>query len=118
MQAAAQVILDQIKILSSLPINARLFLIADLYGRGASSGPEEAYNQAVFSGLNELHKPPTNLKVSYVDFSAIWSGVLGSNLGYNAFGYTSTDACNAIVRRSRTLYNFYWIPGALVRSYV
>ena len=79
MQAAAQVILDQIKILfSSLPINARLFLVADLYGRGASSDPEEAYNQAVFSGLNELHKSPTNLKVSNVDFSAISSGVLGS----------------------------------------
>lgn len=109
MQAAAQVILDQIKILSSPPTNARLFLVADVYGRGTSSGPGEAYKQAVISGLNELHDPPMNLKVSYVDFSAIWSGVLGSNPGYIAFGYTSTDACNAMCDDPE--HYFYWIPG-------
>ncbi|EDR00863.1 uncharacterized protein LACBIDRAFT_333795 [Laccaria bicolor S238N-H82] len=104
-----QVILDQIKILSSPPTNARLFLVADVYGRGTSSGPGEAYKQAVISGLNELHDPPMNLKVSYVDFSAIWSGVLGSNPGYIAFGYTSTDACNAMCDDPE--HYFYWIPG-------
>lgn len=109
MQAAAQVILDQIKILSSPPTNARLFLVADVYGRGTTSAPGEAYKQAVFSGLNEFQKAPTNLKVSYVDFSAIWFGVLASNPGYKAFGYTSTDACNAMCDDPE--HYFYWIPG-------
>ena len=64
--------------------------------------------QAVFSGFNELHKTLTNLKVSYVDLS-IWSGVPGS--GYRAFGYTSTDAFNAMCDDPE--HYFYWIPGCV-----
>jgi hypothetical protein len=51
MQAAAQVILNEIKILSNQPTNASSFLVADVYGHGTTSAPGEVYKQTVFSGL-------------------------------------------------------------------
>ena len=108
LQAAAQVILSQLRLLASPPTNARSFLLADVYGLGTPTSAGDAMVQTVFSGLHDLHrginstgqgegldgKPPgPELNVAFVEFSRIWDGVLGPDPGYAAFGYVSTDAC-------------------------
>ena len=45
---AAQVIIDQIKILSSAPTNGRNFLVTDVYGRGVHTPAGDAYVQRFF----------------------------------------------------------------------
>ncbi|KAF8055358.1 carbohydrate esterase family 16 protein [Lyophyllum atratum] len=122
MQAAAQVLLNQIELLASPPTNARSFLVLDVYGRGTVAASGEAYKQTVFRGLNTFHTRTngTRLNVSYVDFSTIWNGVLGPDPGFEAFGYTSTDSCtqctaengcSTIGMCSDPEHYFYWIPG-------
>ncbi|TBU25767.1 hypothetical protein BD311DRAFT_763818 [Dichomitus squalens] len=108
LQAAAQVILSQLRILASPPTNARSFLLADVYGLGTHTPAGDAMVQTMFSGLYDLSrginstghgegmdgKPPgPALKVAFAEFSRIWDGVLGADPGYEAFGYVSTDAC-------------------------
>ncbi|KAH9846716.1 hypothetical protein C2E23DRAFT_872225 [Lenzites betulinus] len=100
LQAAAHVILDQIAILASPPTNARSFLITDVYGRGTHTPAGDAFVQTVFSGLHDLRANSTlarsahgPLKFAFAEFSRIWDGVLGSDPGFKAFGYVSTDAC-------------------------
>lgn len=121
MPAAAQALLNQIELLASPPTNARSFLVLDDYGRGITAPSGEAYKQTVFSGLNELHTRTngTRLDVSYVDFYTIWNGVLGTDPGFAAFGYVSTDSCtqctddgcSTIGECSDPEHYFYWIPG-------
>ena len=108
LQAAARVILAQIRTLASAPTHARAFLVVDDYGLGTHTPAGDAMVQTVFSGLNDLRrginstgqgegidgKPPgPELNVAFVEFSRIWDGVLGPDPGYAAFGYISTDAC-------------------------
>jgi hypothetical protein len=45
---AAQVIINQIKILSSPPTNGRNFLVTDVYGRGVHTPDGDAYVQRFF----------------------------------------------------------------------
>jgi hypothetical protein len=123
MQAAAQVLLAQVKILSSPPTNARNFLVLDVYGRGTTAPIGEAFKQTIFSGLHDfnLRKNSTaKINVSYVDFSTLWNGVLGPKPGFAAFGYTSTDSCTqcTVEHGCSTIpmcddpeHFFYWIPG-------
>jgi len=114
---AAQVIVDQIKILSSPPTNGRSFLVTDVYGRGAHSTAGDAYLQSIFDGLNDLHTGPLSLNVAFADFARIWDGVLGPDPGYQPFGYTSPTSC-VIGDGTSTEgscddpeHYFYWIPG-------
>ncbi|KAI0634479.1 hypothetical protein C8Q77DRAFT_1055451 [Trametes polyzona] len=101
LQAAAHVILDQIRILASPPTNARSFLIADVYGRGTHTPEGDAFVQTVFDGLHALRTNESiacggvggPLNFAFAEFSRIWDGVLGPDPGYEAFGYVSTDAC-------------------------
>lgn len=120
MQAAAQVLLEQIKILSSPPTNARSFMVLDVYGRGTTAPSGEAFKQTIFSGLSDFHTATnsTKLNVSYVDFATIWDGVLGPDPGFAAFGYKSTDACTACTSGCSSTgwcldpeHYFYWISG-------
>jgi len=73
--------------------------------------------QSIFNGLNTLHTRAPYLSVAFVDFARIWDGVLGSDPGYQAFGYTSTESC-VIGDGTSTAgscddpeHYFYWIPG-------
>ncbi|KAI0703906.1 hypothetical protein C8T65DRAFT_654606 [Cerioporus squamosus] len=105
LQAAAQVILTQIRRLADAPTNARSFLVTDVYGRGTHTPAGDAFVQTVFSGLHDLHLGINStghgeaagegpaLKVAFAEFSRIWDGVLGADPGFEAFGYVSTDAC-------------------------
>ncbi|KAI0658162.1 hypothetical protein C8Q70DRAFT_918294 [Cubamyces menziesii] len=126
LQAAAQVILDQIQILASPPTNARSFLVTDVYGRGVHTPEGDAMVQTIFSGLAALRAnacaitdgPPLNF--AFAEFSRIWDGVLGADPGYAAFGYASTDACivDCTIQECTTNgmcddpdHYFYYIPG-------
>lgn len=123
MQAAAQVLLEQIKILSSPPTNARNFMVLDVYGRGTTAPSGEAFKQTIYSGLSDFHTTTnsTKLNVSYVDFATIWDGVLGPDPGFAAFGYKSTDACTACTSGCSSTtgwcldpdHYFYWISGCV-----
>ncbi|KAG6810941.1 hypothetical protein H0H92_009682 [Tricholoma furcatifolium] len=122
MQAAAHDLLGQIELLASPPTNARNFMVLDVYGRGTHTPSGEAYKQTIYSGLYNLHtrKNGTRLNVSYINFSTIWDGVLGSDPGYAAFGYVSTNSCTQCTAQngcstigmcSDPEHYFYWIPG-------
>ncbi len=103
LQAAAQVILSQIRILASSPTNARSFLLADVYGLGTHTPAGDAFVQTIYSGLYDFHRGVNStgrgerkgpkLNVAFAQFSRIWDAVLGPDPGYEAFGYVSTDAC-------------------------
>ncbi|TFY66853.1 hypothetical protein EVG20_g4236 [Dentipellis fragilis] len=115
---AAQDLLNQIAILASEPTNGRSFLITDVYGRGMHDAAGEAWKQAVYDGISAFHKGENvtaPLNVAYGDFSRIWDGVLGSDPGYEAFGYTSTDACvfgnTTVGACDDPKHHFYWIDG-------
>ncbi|KAF5349323.1 hypothetical protein D9758_011796 [Tetrapyrgos nigripes] len=119
MPAAAQVILDQISILSSPPTNGKSFLVLDVYGRGTIAPQGEAFKQKIYDGLNAFHQNSTNpLNVGYVDFAPIWDGVLNGNPGYQAFGYSSPDQCTSCQADCNEFgwckdgdHHFYWIDG-------
>ncbi|PIL28541.1 hypothetical protein GSI_08582 [Ganoderma sinense ZZ0214-1] len=130
LQAAAQVILSQIRILASVPTNARNFLLADVYGLGTHSPAGDAMVQTVFSGLYDLHRgvnstgrgegiggqaPGPALNVAFSQFGRIWDGVFGEP-GYKAFGYASTEACIRICCVTTGMcddpeHYFYYIPN-------
>ncbi|KAK0461141.1 carbohydrate esterase family 16 protein [Desarmillaria tabescens] len=118
MQEAAQVLLDQIKILSSAPTNGRSFMVLDVYGRGTHTPSGEAFKQTIYNGLSDFHIGSDKLNVAYVDFSRIWDGVLGTTPGYEAFGYTSTNDCVDCSENCDAngwcldpAHYFYWISG-------
>lgn len=114
---SAQTVIDQIKILSSPPTNGRSFLVTDVYGRGVHTAEGDAYVQKIFDGLHDLHYGTENLNVAFAAFSRIWDGVLGSDPGYEAFGYTTTDSCvigdgtSTVGSCDDPEHYFYWIPG-------
>lgn len=130
LQATAQVILSQIRTLASAPTNARNFLLADVYGLGTHTPAGNAMVQTVFSGLYDLHRginstgraeglggraPGPVLNVAFSQFSRIWDGVFGSEPGYRAFGYVSTEACIRICCVTTGMcddpeHYFYYIP--------
>jgi len=102
MPQAAQTLLDQIQILASPPTNARNFMVLDVYGRGTSAPSGEAFKQFIYTGLSTFHQTGlrandtiglVRLNISYINFANIWDGVLGTDPGFQAFGYTNTDSC-------------------------
>ncbi|KIJ30934.1 carbohydrate esterase family 16 protein [Sphaerobolus stellatus SS14] len=109
MLQAAQVILNQIALLMMPPINARSFLVLDIYGRGTPSEMGEQFKQKVFEGLYRLSQNNGDLRVGYVDFRTLWTGVL-NNPGLEAFGFRALGPCwinpqNICRDRAHT---FYW----------
>ncbi|KAF8153400.1 carbohydrate esterase family 16 protein [Crassisporium funariophilum] len=127
MQAAANTLINQISILASPPTNARNFMVLDVYGRGTTAPSGEMFKQTIFSALHNFHSglPNNNstvprLNVAYIDFATLWNGVLSTQPGFEAFGYTSTDACTTCTAElgcttigmcSDPEHFFYWIPG-------
>ena len=118
LQLAAQDLLHQIQILASPPTNGRSFLITDVYGRGTTTESGEAWKQTIFDGIGAFHlgiNVTSPLKVAFGDFARIWDGVLGSNPGYQAFGYTSTDPCmsgsSTVDECADPDHAFYWFAG-------
>jgi hypothetical protein len=93
MPEAAQSLLNEIQILASPPTNARSFLVIDNYGRGNVTADGDAYKLKVYNGLGVLHYGPPYLNFAFVDFAPLWTGVLGPDPGYKAFGYTSNGSC-------------------------
>jgi len=94
-------------------------MVLDVYGRGVHTPSGEAFKQTIYSALHDFHKRD-KLNVAFVEFSRIWDGVLGPIPGYEAFGYSSTDACTTCTEElgcttvgmcSDPLHYFYWIPG-------
>lgn len=98
---AAQVVLDQIKILASAPTNGRYFLITDDYGRGTHEATGDAYKLQIYKGLGALHNSSPKLNFAFVDFAPLWDGILGTTPGYASFGYTSKGYC--VVNSSTTV---------------
>ncbi|KAG9307917.1 carbohydrate esterase family 16 protein [Chiua virens] len=84
---AAQDLLAQMKLLSQPPTNARNFLVTDVYGLGTQDTWGEAWLQAIFDGLIAFRVQDPPLNVAFVNFAAIWNGVLGPDPGHRAFGY-------------------------------
>ncbi|KAG1730530.1 carbohydrate esterase family 16 protein [Suillus paluster] len=111
--AAAQTILSQMTLLASPPTNARNFLVTDLYGRGSHNAWGEAWVQSIFNGLLAFRQDPAlGLNVAFANFATIWDGVLGSDPGYEAFGYTNTGACLIDGRTCEDPeHYFYWFYG-------
>ncbi|EGN93505.1 carbohydrate esterase family 16 protein [Serpula lacrymans var. lacrymans S7.3] len=114
---AAHDLLNQMQILSSSPTNARNFLVTDVYGRGTTNADGQAWLQSIFDGLTAFHSATPPLNVAFANFARIWDGVLGSDPGYQAFGYTNTSSCvigngtSTVGSCSDPEHYFYWIPG-------
>lgn len=112
---AAQDLLGQMTLLSQPPTNARNFLITDAYGRGIQDAWGQAWLQSIFDGLIAFHAQNPPLNVAFANFGTIWDGVLGSDPGYQAFGYVSTDACNPGPTTDGDCtdpdHYFYWFSG-------
>ncbi|GLB43573.1 putative DASH complex subunit Ask1 [Lyophyllum shimeji] len=110
----AQNIAYHILALNSSPVFAKNILVVDNYGRGTKTAAGEAYKQEVFSALQSIRGRGVN--VGFVDFSTLWTGVLGPVPGYKAFGYTNPGACLAnnqttVGACSDPDHSFYWMPG-------
>ncbi|KAF9029118.1 hypothetical protein BDZ89DRAFT_1065642 [Hymenopellis radicata] len=115
---AAQVLLEQIRILYNPPTNARSFLVLDVYGQGEHSPEGESFKQTIYDGLISLHEELAKLRFAYVDFGNIWDGVLGPTPGYDAFGFTSKGHCTDCWWNCDKYgwcrdpdHHFYWIYG-------
>ncbi|KIO31733.1 carbohydrate esterase family 16 protein [Tulasnella calospora MUT 4182] len=117
MPQAAQTILDQIARLMAPPTNAESFLVPDAYGRGKVVDYGEQFKELVYAGLRQIRKDHhSKFRYAYVDFKYLWDGVLVTDPGYAAFGYTSTGDCTLnsstiIGACSDPDHTFYWIPG-------
>ncbi len=118
LREAAQVLLEQIRILYNPPTNARSFLVLDVYGQGEHSPEGEGFKQEVYDGLISLHEELSGLQFAYVDFGNIWDGVLGPIPGYEAFGFISNQHCTDCWRNCNKYgwcrdpeHHFYWIYG-------
>lgn len=101
--------------LSSSPVFGKNFLIIDNHGRGTETEAGAAFKSELFQALGGMHAD-LQLNIGFVDLSTVWNGVLGSNPGYEAFGYTSTDAClTSPVTTDGSCpdpdHTFYWFPG-------
>ncbi|KIJ64846.1 carbohydrate esterase family 16 protein [Hydnomerulius pinastri MD-312] len=112
---AAESLLGQMALLSQPPTNARNFLVTDVYGRGTQNAWGQAWLQSIFDGLAKFHTQAPHLNVAFANFATIWDGVLGSDPGYKAFGYVSTDACSTGPTTETDCtdpdHYFYWFSG-------
>ncbi|KAK0462382.1 carbohydrate esterase family 16 protein, partial [Desarmillaria tabescens] len=74
------------------PLFAKNILVVDNYGRGNVTSYGNEYKQSVFDGLGTLYSK-RGANVGFVDLGNLWAAVLGTNPGYEAFGYVSAGAC-------------------------
>lgn len=91
------------------------FLFVDNYGRGEKTSDGEAYKQSLFDSLRDA-KANTGISFAFVDLYPLWNGVLSSNPGHEAFGFTSPGACTVNAQTMEAAchdpeHTFYWIPG-------
>ncbi|THU89380.1 hypothetical protein K435DRAFT_729280 [Dendrothele bispora CBS 962.96] len=91
------------------------FLFVDNYGRGQKTSDGEVYKQALFNNLKDA-KNQLGISFGFVDLYPLWNGVLGSNPGYEAFGFTSPGSCTVNDQTTDGAcedpeHTFYWIPG-------
>jgi hypothetical protein len=114
---AAADLLQLIEVLASPPTNGKSFMVLDDYGVGTHSASGDAWKQAVFTGLGEMHTSK-GLNVAYIDFAPIWDGVLGPDPGFAAFGYTNDSSCLPTDDQttfegecSDPKHTFYWFSG-------
>ncbi|PIL28607.1 hypothetical protein GSI_08649 [Ganoderma sinense ZZ0214-1] len=118
-QAAAQVILSQIRILASSPTSARKFLVMDMILLGLHDLSRGVNCTGAGEGVDGKPRGPA-LTVAFAEFARIWDGVFDGSPGFEPFGYVSTDAC--ITDCSITFcgtdeicddpdHCFYYIPG-------
>lgn len=109
---AARDMLGQIPLLASPPTNARNFLITDAYGRGNHNAWGEAWLQSIFDGLVAFRSQDLSLNFAFANFATVWDGVLGSDPGYEAFGYTNPGACFIDGNTcDDPEHYFYWFDG-------
>lgn len=79
--------------LADSPLYAKNILVVDNYGRGNVTDEGEIYKQDLFDGIGSLTKIFTDVNVGFINFENLWTAVLGTDPGYEAFGYTSSGAC-------------------------
>lgn len=73
----------------------------------------EAFKEDIFTALGTGRRL-YEWNVGFVSFASIWQGVLGSNPGYAAFGYTDPGTCTASPNTTMGScddpdHTFYWI---------
>lgn len=79
--------------LADSPLYAKNILVVDNYGRGNVTDEGEIYKQDLFDGIGTLTKKFTDVNVGFINFENLWTAVLGTDPGYEAFRYTSSGAC-------------------------
>ncbi|KAG7442569.1 uncharacterized protein BT62DRAFT_935864 [Guyanagaster necrorhizus] len=106
-------VLYELLLMTDSPLFAKNILVVDNYGRGNVTSYGNEYKQNVFDGLGTLYERGVN--VGFVDLGNLWAAVLGTNPGYEAFGYVSDGACT--VNATTTVgqcddpdETFYYIP--------
>ncbi|KAK0462397.1 uncharacterized protein EV420DRAFT_1524492 [Desarmillaria tabescens] len=105
----------ELLLMTDSPLFAKNILIVDNYGRGNATSYGNEYKQSVFDGLGTLYSK-RGANVGFVDLGNLWAAVLGTNPGYEAFGYVSPGACT--VNDTTTVgqcdnpdETFYYIPN-------
>ncbi|KAK0194079.1 carbohydrate esterase family 16 protein [Armillaria mellea] len=108
-------ILYELIMLADSPLYAKNILVVDNYGRGNATDEGEIYKQDLFDGIGTLTKKFTDVNVGFINFENLWTAVLGTDPGYEAFGYTNSGACT--VNETTTVSQcddpettFYYIP--------
>jgi hypothetical protein len=109
-----QHILYTIASLASSPISGKNFLFIDNHGRGTETPAGSAFKTLMFQGMNAMQQ--IKLNTGFVDLSTVWNAVLGNDVGYEAFGYTSVEPCLAASDTTMGScedpdHAFYWFPG-------
>ncbi|KAK0505402.1 carbohydrate esterase family 16 protein [Armillaria luteobubalina] len=85
-------VIYELLLMTDSPLFAKNILVVDNYGRGNVTSYGNEYKQTVFDGLGTLYSK-RGAKVGFVDLGNLWAAILGTNPGYEAFGYVSTGAC-------------------------
>ncbi|KAK0205063.1 carbohydrate esterase family 16 protein [Desarmillaria ectypa] len=111
---ASNILYELIKLADS-PLYVKNILVVDNYGRGNVTDEGEIYKQDLLDGLGSLTKIFTGVNVSFINFENFWTAALGSDPGYEAFGYQSSGTCT--VNETTTVgqcsdldTTFYYIP--------
>ncbi|KAK0225279.1 hypothetical protein IW262DRAFT_1354511 [Armillaria fumosa] len=85
-------VIYELLLMTDSPLFAKNILVVDNYGRGNVTSYGNEYKQSVFDGLGTLYSK-RGANVGFVDLGNLWAAVLGTNPGYEAFGYVSAGAC-------------------------
>ncbi|SJL18739.1 uncharacterized protein ARMOST_22339 [Armillaria ostoyae] len=108
-------VIYELLLMADSPLFAKNILVVDNYGRGNVTSYGNEYKQSVFDGLGTLYSN-RGANVGFVDLGNLWAAVLGTNPGYEAFGYVSAGACTVDDTTTEGQCNnpdetFYYIPS-------